>query len=133
MSGEKAPQAGMRAVGLALCALLALPLAASAQLSSEDITALRERGQAEGWTFTVGENSATGRCLDELCGAVLPPDWRERGRFDDIRVRDDLPSAFDWRDHPSGGCTEIRDQEQCGSCWAFSAMGAVESAILINE
>ncbi len=30
-------------------------------LSPEDIAALQKQGEMEGWTFTVGENSATSR------------------------------------------------------------------------
>ena len=53
-----------------------------AQLSREDIEALRERGKAEGWTFTVGESEATLRPLRDLCGAVEPPNWRANAVFD---------------------------------------------------
>lgn len=42
-----------------------------------------------------------------------------------------LPGRFDWREH--GGCTPIKDQGTCGSCWAFSTVAALESAILIND
>lgn len=40
------------------------------------------------------------------------------------------PATFDWR--TQNMVTAVRDQGNCGSCWAFAAVGAMESKLLIS-
>ena len=66
-------------------------------------------------------------------GYVAPPlDLRHLDRdVSLLQTVEAVPAAFDWRDH--GMVTAIKQQDGCGTCWAFGTTSVLESAVLMAE
>jgi uncharacterized repeat protein (TIGR01451 family) len=59
--------------------------------------------------------------LSHLTGQRMPARLRSQA----------LPVSWDWR--AQGKVTSVRDQGSCGACYAFAALGNIESKLLIHD
>ena len=71
-------------------------------------------------------------------GLIL--DYDEEGHLlpNPVKVSGNSPSAWDWRNAEYKGITgdwttSIKDQANCGSCWAFGVIASLESVYNIQE
>lgn len=86
------------------------------------------------FTFQIGNTEVLEFSLDQITGLVPPADFdlqlQEMGPGENVRVAANLPRSFSWE--ARGKVTPVRNQGQCGSCWAFGTVGVMESQQLIR-
>lgn len=97
-------------------------------LKIAQILQLNERG-----TAIYGETKFSDLTPDEFKKIYLPYVWQKPSNNsiseldaddDRLQMNEPLPASFDWR--TKGVVTEVKNQQACGSCWAFSVTGNVE-------
>lgn len=128
-----------RSKGLALAAAFfavtsASPAFSQQALSSgtkERIKEVQAAIQKKGARWTAGETTVSGS----------PEDWKYLVglNFEPVNAEPielvaaaELPAALDWRDTNGNFVTTPKNQKKCGSCWAFSMTGGLESYTLLK-
>jgi C1A family cysteine protease len=101
--------------------------------SSSELNDMRNTIKKNDYKFTVANNPATKYELSQICG--LKKEFQVNSSIPDNTITVDssvqasLPSSYDLR---SNGLTSIKNQNSCGSCWAFATAGVVENVLKLK-
>jgi len=94
-----------------------------------------DQTNSQGLSFKLGHNAYSGYSFDEFRQFMgfdfnrnLISSLKSNNSMAPIEVS--VPSSVDWRSQ--GVVNTIKDQGQCGSCWSFSTIQALESASAIK-
>lgn len=97
-----------------------------------------EAHNARGLSYTLGHNAYSDLTWDEFSTTVMSELFLNKVPKNVRRVHltgkngnpAAVPDSVDWV--KQGAVTPIKNQAQCGSCWAFSTTGSIEGALAIE-
>jgi C1A family cysteine protease len=110
----------------------------SSPLPAIEATDINQAIRAKGANWVAGETSVSKLSPDEIRRRLMPiksknTEKRAKSYRYSAKVNN-LPTKVDWRNvNGRSYVTGVRDQGNCGSCWAFASTAALESRILITS
>ena len=86
----------------------------------------------ESKTYTLGENVFADLTFSEFKNQYLMPPKTNKTHESLLSATVSSKRSVDWRTVP-GAVGPVKDQGQCGSCWAFSTVAGMETAFFLRN
>jgi C1A family cysteine protease len=103
---------------------------------ADELTDIQLAIKAKGAKWTAGETSMMKLSKEERkrrVGLILDLAAENEMSFASDEFAAAVPASLDWRNNGGDFVTPVRNQGSCGSCWAFAATAAAESAWVIAQ
>ena len=81
-----------------------------------------DQAAVDNFTITIVSNG-------KYIGSYIPVELQPINEYKPSLTPKSLPSSFSWQSQ----CTPVKNQGQCGSCWAFAGCGTLEANIKIKD
>lgn len=100
-------------------------------VSQGELDSLQKEISSEGYSYSVGDTGLPKGAVRRLCGLKIPEGWERSASFLERESKSlqapALPVVYDLK--KLGYMTSVKNQGDCGSCWAFATTGMFESII----
>ena len=121
---------------LVMCAsVLLLGFQQTEDKVQDEIRRITQAIEMQGARWKAGETSLSRLTPEERQRRLgyIPPRFEDPDRYVKIDILAEIQAELDWRVNAGNFMTVVKNQGSCGSCWAFSTIGAMEAVYNIEQ